>query len=114
MIEMSDLGGDAAEIVPHAAQDGFDLGVAFVRIGGAQVVATGPVLGQPRPDRTHERPGDVADSNTVAAANAGKQQRHKPSGHSVGRLLEVTEHQPAELAPSYGLLHNAPAFSIFR
>ncbi len=96
VIEMRDLGGDAAEIVPHAAQNGFDLGVALVRKGGAQVVA---------PDRTHEGPGDVADGNAVAAANAGKQQRHKPSGHGVRRLLEATEHQPATLLPSLGPDH---------
>ena len=38
-VEVHELDGEPAEIVPHAGQDRFDLGVGFFREGGAEVVA---------------------------------------------------------------------------
>src|SRR6202011_5880216 len=101
VIEMRDLGADAAEIVPHAAQDRFDLGVALVREGRTQIVAADPVLAQPRPDSAHERAAEVADGDAIAAVDDGEQQRRDPSGRGVYRLLEAVTDDPAELRPGH-------------
>ncbi len=38
-VEMGELNADPSEIVPYAGEDPFDLGGAFVRISGAQIIA---------------------------------------------------------------------------
>jgi len=49
-VEVGELGGHAAEIVPHAAQDFLDLGGGFFRKGGGEIGAADAVLRQPRAD----------------------------------------------------------------
>ncbi len=53
-VEMRELGADAAEIVPDAAQDALDLGRRFLRERRRQVGAADAVLAEQRPDRAHE------------------------------------------------------------
>ena len=47
LFEMHELAGDAPEIFPHAAEDFPDLGLALLRVGGAQIVEAGSVRGHP-------------------------------------------------------------------
>ena len=51
VIEMGELGADAAEIVPDAGEDGLDLLRRFFREGGGQIGAADPVLAQHRSDQ---------------------------------------------------------------
>ena len=68
------LGGDAAQVVPHGADDALDLGIGHPRIGGAQV-APGPVgEAEARADR-------AADE---AAHGRGPVERQQAAQH-VGR-----------------------------
>ena len=57
VVEMGELGADAAEIVPDAGQDFFDLFRRFFREGGREVLAADPVLAQPAADEA----GDAAE-----------------------------------------------------
>ncbi len=50
---MHELGGDAAEIVPHAGEDFLDLGVGFFRERGAQLLAAEAVLLEQRSELAH-------------------------------------------------------------
>ena len=50
VIEMGELGADAAEIVPDAGQNRFDLFRRFLREGGLEIFAADPVLAQPAAD----------------------------------------------------------------
>src|SRR5262245_12772183 len=110
---MGDLGSDAAKIVPYAAQNGVDIGIALLRKGRPEVGAADPLLGQPRPDYAHDGAGDIAHDDAVAAVKACEQQRCTPSRDRVHRLLEAMEHQPATLLP--GQSHGAKeSFWSFR
>ena len=87
VVEMRDLGADPAEIVPHAAQNRFDLGVGLFRKSRAQIGAAGAVLGQPRPDPAHEGAGKIADRDAVAPVDAGQHARRRPSGDLIRSFL---------------------------
>jgi hypothetical protein len=50
VIEMGELGADAAEIVPDPGQDGFDFFRRLLREGGLQILAPDAVLAQPPAD----------------------------------------------------------------
>ena len=70
---MGELDGDAAEIVPHPAEDFFDLGVGFFRISGAQVLAAEPVLLEQRPDLAHEGAGEVRRAPAIHPMDGAQQ-----------------------------------------
>ena len=57
VIEMGELGADAAEIVPDARENGFDLLRRFFRESGAQIGAADLLFAQRRTDPT----GDAAE-----------------------------------------------------
>jgi len=59
VVEMGELGADAAEIVPDAGEDGFDLLGRFFREGGLEILAADPVLAQPAADEAR----DAAEEN---------------------------------------------------
>ena len=59
LVEMRELYRDAAEIVPDAGEDLFDLGVGFLREGGAQIIAADAVLRAEAARRAHERAGEI-------------------------------------------------------
>ncbi len=84
---MGELRRDAAEIVPDAAQDGFDLGRGFLRKGGGEIGAADPVLLEPRADRAHEAAGDVCHALAVGRANDAQHADREPSQHRVGGRL---------------------------
>ena len=50
VVEMGELGADAAEIVPDAGQDGFDFLGRFFREGRLEILAADAVLAQPAAD----------------------------------------------------------------
>ncbi len=95
---MGDLGAGAAKIVPHTAQDGFDLGVALLGEGGAQIGLAGAMLRQPRSDGAHERAAEIGDPDTVAAMDDGEQQRRRAPGRGIERRF-----QPALRLPPHPL-----------
>src|SRR6185312_9743920 len=57
-IEMSEFGSHAADIVPHAKQEFFDLGMRFFRKSLFQIGASNTVFRQQWTDLTHEPSGD--------------------------------------------------------
>src|SRR5262249_53052026 len=101
VIEVRDLGAGAAEIVPYAAQNRFDLGVALVRKGGAEIGAADAVLAQPWPDEAHEGPAHVADGHAVDAVDEGEQQRRALSRDGVSGPLEGGGQATSELLPGH-------------
>ncbi len=66
-VEMRELNGDPAEIVPHAGEYPLDLGVGFFRECGAQVVTAEAVFREQRAEAAHQRAGEVGR----AAADPG-------------------------------------------
>ena len=51
VIEMGELGADAAEIVPDAGENGLDLLGRFFREGGGEIGAADPLLAQQGADQ---------------------------------------------------------------
>ena len=70
---MGELDRDAAEIVPHPAEDFFDLGVGFFRVGGAQVFAAEPVLLEQRPDLARQGAGEVRRAPAIHPVHRAQQ-----------------------------------------
>ena len=58
-VDVREFGGDAAEIVPHAAQDRLDLGVGFFGERGLEVIAADAVLAQERPEGAQDSAGKI-------------------------------------------------------
>ncbi len=71
LVEMRELDGDAAEIVPDAGEDRLDLGVGFVRECSVQIVAADAMLVAQRADLAHQRAGHI---------------RRAPAVHPLGRM----------------------------
>jgi hypothetical protein len=59
-VEVSELSGDTAEVVPNTAQDRVDLGRRFFRECRGQIGASDPVFGQQRSDGSHEPARDIS------------------------------------------------------
>ena len=59
LVEMREFDGDAAEIVPHPAEDFLDLRVRFFRKRCAQIIAAKPMLFEQRPDLAHQPAGEI-------------------------------------------------------
>src|SRR5271165_7151784 len=64
-VEMRKLGADAAEIVPHAVQDFFDLLRRFLRESGAKIVATQLMFTQMRAGACDQPRHPVADAHAI-------------------------------------------------
>src|SRR5258705_13891720 len=78
VIEMGELGADAAEIVPDAGQNGFDLFGRFLRKGGREIFAADPVLAQPAADEARgaaEETGGLVRIEITRRAQQGDRQR---------------------------------------
>ena len=58
-VDMREFGGDAAEIVPDAGEDRFDLAGGFFRKGGGKLLAADAVLLEPRTERAHDARGEM-------------------------------------------------------
>ena len=93
-VEVRELDGEPAEIVPHAGQDLFDLGVGFFRKGGAQVLAAEAVLLEQRPGLAHQRTGEIGGAPAIHELD----RTHQPNGRCADRAVEqglegLAEHQ---------------------
>ena len=95
-VEVRELDGEPAEIVPHAGQDLFDLGVGFFRKGGAQVLAAEAVFLEQRPSLAHQRAGEIGGAPAIHELDRA----HQPNGD-------------APTAPSSSAL-KAPTSSMIR
>ena len=73
LVEMSELDRDAAEIVPHAGEDFFDLILGLLRKGGAQILAPDAMLGQERSDPAHEGAGEIGAAPSVKALDRAQE-----------------------------------------
>ena len=76
-VEMRELGGDAAEIVPDAGEDLFDLGVGFFRECGAQIFAAEAMFLEQRADLAHQRAGHIRRALAVHPLDAAQQRRRR-------------------------------------
>ncbi len=92
-VEMGELDRDAAEIVPHAAEDLLDLGGGFLRKGGAQIVAADAVLGQQRADLAHERAGEIRRALAVHALDRAKKPTTDAPSIESKKLKRALGHQ---------------------
>ena len=93
-VEVRELDGDPAEIVPHAGQDLFDLGVGFFRKGRTQVLATEAVFLEQRSGLAHQRAGEVGGAPAIHELH----RTHQPNGRRADRAVEqrlegLAEHQ---------------------
>jgi hypothetical protein len=87
MIEMGELGADAAEIVPHAGKDGLDLFRRFLGEGGREVFAPDAVLAQPPPDEAGAAAEEVCGLVRIEIARGAEQRdRQRADGSFRGRL----------------------------
>src|SRR6516165_443288 len=87
-IDMGELGSNAAEIVPNAAQDRFDFGGGFFRKGG-EVGAADLVLLESRTKRAHEAGGEVGHVLAVGCADGPQHPHRQPTERAVAARLEM-------------------------
>ena len=73
IVEMGELDHDAAEIVPHPAEDCFDLGGGFFRVGGAQILAAKPVLLEQRPNFARQGAGEIRRAAAIHPVHRAQQ-----------------------------------------
>src|SRR5882757_1389453 len=73
VIEMREFGADAAEIVPYAGEDGFDLLGRFFRKGRGEIGAADLVLAQPPANEARDASEKVRGLDRVEIARGAKQ-----------------------------------------
>ena len=78
MVEMGELGADAAEIVPDAGQDRLDLLRRFFREGGLQIFAADAVLAQPAADELRDAAEKIGGLDRVEIARGAQQPDRQP------------------------------------
>ena len=88
-VEMGELDGDAAEIVPHAAEDFFDLGVGFFRKRGAQLLAADAVFFEQRADPAHDGAGEIRHAPAVGVLDRAEKADRERAGSRVEQGLEA-------------------------
>ena len=95
VIEVGELGADAAEIVPDAGQNGFDLFRRFFREGGLEILAADPVLTQPAADEAGSAAEQIGGLDRIEIARGAQQRdrqradrgfRHRLGGVAKARL----------------------------
>src|SRR5262249_57600433 len=96
---MSELGRDAAEIVPNAAQDRFDLGGGFFRKGGGEIGTAELVLLETRTKRAHEAAGEVGHVFAVGCADGPQHPHRQPTERAVDARLEMPADPMDESSP---------------
>ena len=93
MVEMGELGADAAEIVPDAAKDFLDFLGRFFRKGGFQVFAADAVFAQPRTDEPQGAAEPVRNLHRVeqagGAQHADRQRADRGIAERLGRVAEA-------------------------
>ena len=84
VVEMGELGADAAEIVPDAGQNGFDLFRRFFGEGGLEIFAADAVLTQPAPDEARDAAEEIGGLDRIEITR-GAQQRDRQRAHGCFR-----------------------------
>ena len=79
VIEMGELGADAAEIVPDAGQNGFDLLRRFLGEGGGEVFAADTVLAQPSPDEAGDAAEEIGGLDRIEITRRAQQGDRQPA-----------------------------------
>src|SRR6266516_1357004 len=87
-VKMCEFDGDAAEIVPDAAENVFDLGVGFFRKSGSQLFAADAVLFEQRSDLAHESAGEIGHPPPVGMFYAVEQTDRECADSFVEQVLE--------------------------
>src|SRR4029077_16210304 len=102
-VKMGKFDGDAAEIIPNAAKDLFDLGIGLFRKSGPQLFAADPMLFEQRSDLAHEGAGEIGHPPPVGMFYAVEQADRERADSFVEQVLERrTGHYsmiPKKLAP---------------
>ena len=92
VIEMGELGADAAEIVPDAGQNGFDLFRRFLGEGGLEIFAPDAVLAQPSPDEAGDAAEEIRGLVRIEIARGAQQRdRQRADGDFRHRLGGVAQ-----------------------
>ena len=93
VVEMGELGADAAEIVPDAGQDFLDFLGRFFREGGCQIFAADPVFAQPRTDEARDAAEPVRGLDRVeqagGAQHADRQRADRGVAERLGRVAKA-------------------------
>src|SRR5260370_26058158 len=93
VVEMRELGADAAEIIPDTSKDGLDLFRGFFRECSFQIVAADPVLAQPSADEAGDAAEQVGGLDRIeiarGAQHAARQRADGAFGHRLGRLRQA-------------------------
>jgi hypothetical protein len=93
MVEMGELGADAAEIVPDTGQDLLDLLRGFFREGGFKIFAADPVFAQPWTDKSQGAAEPVRGLERVEEAGGAqhpdRQRTHGGIAERLGRVAEA-------------------------
>ena len=100
-VDMRELGADAAEIVPDAAQDRLDLGGRLLRERGGEVGAADAVLRQPRPDAPHQAAGEVRHGAGIDQPDRAQRMHGEEAEH------RIAERAAARCVPSSAPSHAA-------
>ena len=92
VIEMGELGADAAEIVPDAGQNGFDLFRRFLRESGREILAPDAVLAQPPADEAGGAAEEIRGLVRIEKARGAQQRdRQRADGGFRHRLCGVAQ-----------------------
>src|SRR5258708_22768948 len=86
---MGELGSNAAEIVPNAAQDRFDFGRRFFRKGGREVGTADLVLLESRTKHAHEAAGEVGHVLAVGCADGPQHPHRQPTERAIDTRLDM-------------------------
>src|SRR5207248_3274197 len=87
-VKMRELNGDAAEIVPDAAENVFDLIVGLFWKSGSQLFTADPVLFEQRSDLAHEGAGEIGHPPPVGVFNAVEQTDRERADSFVQQFLK--------------------------
>ena len=89
---MGEFGADAAEIVPDAGQNGFDLFRRFLGECGRQILAPDAVLAQPSSDEAGDTAEEIGGLVRVEIARGAQQRdRQRADGGFRHRLGDVAQ-----------------------
>src|SRR5262249_36010087 len=92
VVEMGKLGANAAEIVPDAGENPFDLLRRFFREGGLQILAADTVLAQAAADELRRAAEEIRRLVRIEHARGAQQRDREAAGRGVADRLEgVTE-----------------------
>src|SRR5208282_1829610 len=91
-VEMGELDRNAAEIVPHAGEDFFDLSVGFFGKGGAQILPAEAVFLEKRADLAHQGAGEIRRALAIHAFDGA----HQPDRERADRRVEQDFAAPAD------------------